>query len=207
MFKKLHLLNRFLCSILVLFTIYFVDNFYWFFLLHLVLIVIYFLEGNNKSLDFIVFSAILSFFGRYYWFLTLVCKILLVIGVISNFYFLLSKNEKRWLMEKMFYPFHNISSIIRSVYYKKIYQFHQLKFNELSDFLIPVKKYKKYNLEQIKRKTEEDLKLREKLCYFRFYGTFRKRANVKSMSRWKDKDNTYLLIHVLVLVIIFLFGR
>ena len=188
MFRKIHLFNRFFCSILLLLTILMVNDFYALWGIHLFLLILFFLEDNNRSLDFVILSFVLTFFSGYYTFLNFFCKILLLGGVISNFYVLLRKNEIRMFLEKIFYPFHSISSIIRHMYYKKIYSYHQKQFGKLKDFLTPKGKYKNYIENQIKRKTEEDLKRREDLCYFRFYGTFRKRSNVVSLSKWDLKD-------------------
>lgn len=207
MFRSIHFFNRILCLILILISLFIVQNIYFFYGIHLFLFILYMLEKDNKSIDFIIISAILLFFQKYYYFFFLICKALILFSIISNFLFLLTRKEKKIFIEKFFYPSGNVSSILRVNYYNSLFSYHKSKFNELKDVLTPKRKYKKYILEQAKRKTEVDLKQKELLWRSRFYGNSWKRTNFFHFTfRWINQDNTYFFLHLVLLIIVILYN-
>lgn len=207
MFKSINIFNRIICLIFLLISLFVVQNIYFFYGIHIFLSILYVLEKDNKSIDFIVISAILLFFQRYYSFFFTICKFLVLFSIISNFIFLLTRKERKILVEKIFYPFGNISSILRINYYNSFSTYHSSKFKELSDVLVPKRKYKKYILEQVKRKTELDLKKKELLWSSRFYGISWKRTSFSKFSFvWCNQDNTYFFLHLVLFIIMILYN-
>jgi len=198
---EVNLFNKILFMLVFGFAFIFAKNIYVLaFILAILLVASIFSRAFN-AIDLIIIAFILSFYRDVYLIMFVIARVLLVIATIYVFLSALSKNQRRLVLEKLFYfnP-RNGERLIKTLYKKNVKSYNKEKYVPFKSLLTPYWYYSKYIKKQIKIKT--DYEVREVYLHsrLRFYCYYRNRTNLKK-GTWGNIDNTVLLLNVLVIVI------
>jgi hypothetical protein len=196
-----NLFNKILFLLVFSGSFIFAKNIYVLAFIFVILLIASIFSRAFNAIDLIIIAFILSFYRNVYLVMFIIARILLVLATIYVFTASLSKEQKRLVLEKIFYfnP-RNGERLIKTLYKKNVKSYNKQKYVPFKSLLNPYWYYSKYIKKQIKIKT--DYEVREVYLYsrLRFYCYYRNRTNLKK-GTWGNFDNTVLLLNVLVIII------
>lgn len=127
-------------------------------------------------------------------------KILVVLYYFTLFIKIMLNDDYIYIYEKLFYTLKSkklTNKLLKKLYYPTLFKNNMHKYfniNKLS------KNKNKYLKKLVMTKTKKDLEDIKLTYYMRFYNRDKKRTNI-IRNVWEPKDNSFILVHIAILII------
>jgi hypothetical protein len=127
-------------------------------------------------------------------------KILVVLYYFTLFIKIMLNDDYIYIYEKLFYTLKSkklTNKLLKKLYYPTLFKNNMHKYfniNKLS------KNKNKYLKKLVMTKTKKDLEDIKLTYYMRFYNREKKRTNI-IRNVWEPKDNSFILVHIAILII------
>ena len=194
MFNKIYnstLLCKLLALILIIISTIITNNIY--ILVFIILFAVYYsIHEMRYPLFFVlIINILLISKANDYISMISIVKFITIVCYIRIFYLLISSRERRRMVERFYYPFHNNSKgLIKKLYYNKLYK------NNLNK--LPTKNY--YIMEETKKKTLYDLNDVYYLSLFLYY-KYKDSRTYTNKKSWGTIDNSIIFYTVMLLIL------
>ena len=207
--KEVNILNKFICYLFVLTMCIIIKD-----IKLLIVIDSFFLLVTREYKSIFIYNIVITLFlilNIFYSPLLWINKIMLLVLYTIILKKVTKLNELRYIIEITLYKFRNKKityKLFYFIYFIKNFKVHFKKMLVLKDdYLIKVTpKFLifmiKVSYKEAKRKRKEFIEINST----RFYNYSSKRTYIEKLT-WESWDSTYLITHIIILVIAFIYGR
>lgn len=203
--KSLNLYNKLFSLIVMLIAIILADQFYIVFTLIIISLVMSILLKDYDGLQLVIISIIVSLFYYIHPFLLIFVKVVLVGIFFILTRSMISKKEKRFLLEKITYLVKGNKTFrfyLDHCYKKDLFNQNLCVYDNLDKY--QRRKNSKYMISEVAKKTNLDMQDYATLNKIRFFGMFNKKTSMIKHS-WNKDDNTLCLLSLLVFILVIIY--